>query len=95
MVPIFLDDTFAQNPGLHVHTVLIDHFHVAPSSNKHLLIKMGRYHFYNESPKEYRFRDKDLGLTTDKSYLDQYDFYYNLEEFQEPPETDDDTILYL
>jgi hypothetical protein len=28
--------------------------------------------------------DEDLGLTTDESDFDQYDFYYYLEELQEP-----------
>ncbi len=36
--------------------------------------------------------DEDLVLTTDESDFDQYDFYYNLEELQEPLKTDDDTI---
>ena len=54
---------------------------------------MGRYHFYNESPNKYRFTDEDLGLTTDESDFDQYDFYYNLEELHEPPKMDDDTII--
>jgi hypothetical protein len=55
MAPIRLDHAFTQNPDLHLHTALIDHFHVTPSSNKHLVIKMGRYHFYDESPNEYSF----------------------------------------
>jgi hypothetical protein len=57
--------------------------HAMPSSSKHLAINMGRYHFYNESPNEYSFTDEDLGLTTDKSNFDHYDFYYKLEESQE------------
>ena len=93
MVPICLDHTFAQNPNLHSHTALFDHFHAMPSSSKHLAINMGRYHFYNESPNEYSFTDEDLGLTTDESDFDHYDFYYNLEELQETsPKMDDDTI---
>jgi hypothetical protein len=36
--------------------------------------------------------DEDLGLTIDESDFDQYDFYYNLEELQEPPKMDDDTL---
>jgi hypothetical protein len=28
--------------------------------------------------------DEDLGLTTDESDFDQYNFYYDLEELQEP-----------
>jgi hypothetical protein len=51
-----------------------------PSSNNHAVINMGRYHFYDESPNDYCFTDEDLGLTTDESDFDQYDFYYNLEE---------------
>jgi hypothetical protein len=38
------------------------------------------------------FTDEDLGLSTDEPNFDQYDFYYNLEDLQEPPKTDDDTI---
>jgi hypothetical protein len=55
------------------------------ATSSHSLINMGRYHFYNESPNEYSFTDEDLGLTTDESNFDQYDFYYNLEhqELQE------------
>jgi hypothetical protein len=53
---------------------LIDRFHAAPSSNKHLAINMWRYHFYNDSANEYSFTDEVLGLTTDKSNFDQYDF---------------------
>jgi hypothetical protein len=63
-----------------------------PSSSKYLAINMGRYHFYHESLNEYSFMDEDLGLTTDKSNFDHYDFNYNLEELQEPPKTDNDTI---
>jgi hypothetical protein len=59
---------------------------------KHLIINMWTYHFYDEFPNEYSFIDEDLGLTTDKSNFDQYDFYCNLEELQEPPKTDNDTI---
>jgi hypothetical protein len=55
-----------------------------PSSKKHAAIKMGRYHFYDESPNDYSFMDEDLGLTTDESNFDQDDFYYDLEELQEP-----------
>jgi hypothetical protein len=85
MVPICLDHTFTQYPDLHLHTTLIDHFHATPSSSKHSVINMGRYHFYNESPHEYSFTDEDLGLSTDEPDFDQYDFYYNLEDLQEPP----------
>jgi hypothetical protein len=92
MVPICLDHTFAQNPDLHSHKALFDHSHAMPSGSNHLVINMGRYHFYNESPNKYRFTDEDLGLTTDESDFDQYDFYYNLEELHEPPKMDDDTI---
>jgi hypothetical protein len=53
---------------------------------------MGRYHFYDESPNKYSFTDEDLGLTTDESNFDHYDFYYNLEELQEPPKMDNDII---
>jgi hypothetical protein len=41
------------------------------------------------------FTDDDLGLTTDESDFDQYDFYYNLEELQEPLKMDNDTIFYM
>jgi hypothetical protein len=58
----------------------------------HARALMGRYHFYHESLNEYSFMDEDLGLTTDKSNFDHYDFYNNLEELQEPPKTDNDTI---
>jgi hypothetical protein len=34
--------------------------------------------------------DEDHGLTTDESDFDQYDFYYTLEELQEPSKKDDD-----
>jgi hypothetical protein len=51
--------------------------------------------FFNESPNEYSFMDEDLGLTTDEPNFDQYDFYYNLEELQEPPKMDDDTFSYM
>jgi hypothetical protein len=64
----------------------------APSSSNHLVINIGRYHFYDESPNEYSFMDENLGLTTGESNFDQYDCYYNLEELQEPPKMDDDTI---
>jgi hypothetical protein len=82
MVPICLDHTFTQTLDLHMHTALSDQFHVVPSSNKHAVVNMGRYHFYDESPNEYSFMDEDFGLTTDKSNFDQYDFYYTLEELQ-------------
>jgi hypothetical protein len=37
MVPIHPDRVFAQNPAIHSHTTLFDHFHVTPSSSsKHL-----------------------------------------------------------
>ncbi len=63
-----------------------------PSSSKNSVINFGRYHFYNESrPNEYSFIDEDLGLSTNESDFDQYDFYYNLEELQAPPKMDDDT----
>jgi hypothetical protein len=74
---------------------LIDHSHSIPSSSKHSVINMGRYHFYNESPNEYSFIDEDLGLSSDESDFDQYDFYYNLEELQEPPKMDDDRLPFL
>jgi hypothetical protein len=76
MVPIWcLDHTFAQNHYLHLHTALIKWSHATPSSNKHVVINMGRYHFYDESPNEYSFTDEDLGLTTDEPNFDQYNFY--------------------
>jgi hypothetical protein len=74
---------------------LIDHFHATPSSSKPLVINMWRYHFYEESPNEYSFTNEDLGLSTDESNFDMYDFYYNLEELQAPPNMDDDTISNL
>jgi hypothetical protein len=92
MAPMHLDHTFAQCPDLHLHTTLIDHFHATPSRTEHSVINMGRYHFYDESPNEYSFTDEDLGLSTDKPNFDHYDFYYNLEELQEPPKMEDDTI---
>jgi hypothetical protein len=92
VVPIHFDHTFTQKPDLHSHTAFIDCLHAAPSSNKHPVINMGTYHFYDESPNEYSIMDEDLGLTIDESDFDQYDFYYNLEELQEPPKTDDDTL---
>ena len=95
MVPIHLDHTFDQTPNLHLHTGLIEQLHIMPSNNKYLVINMGRYQFYDKSPNEYCFTDGDLGLTIDKSNFDQYDFYYNLEELQEPADPsmmDDDSI---
>jgi hypothetical protein len=80
MVPIHLDHTFAQTPDLHLHTASTVWFHITPLSNKHVVIKMGRYHFYDKSPNEYFFTDEDLGLTN----FDQYNFYYDLEDLQEP-----------
>jgi hypothetical protein len=35
-------------PDLHLHMTLIDHCYAAPSSNNHLAINIGRYHFYNK-----------------------------------------------
>jgi hypothetical protein len=52
----------------------------------------GGFHFYDESPNGYSFKDEDLGLATHESDFDQYDFYYNLEELQKPLKMDDDTI---
>jgi hypothetical protein len=52
-------------------------------------------HFYAKSPNEYSFTDEDLGLTTDEPNFDQYNFYYDLEELQEPADpsmADDDSI---
>jgi hypothetical protein len=46
----------------------------------------------DESPNVYSFTDKDLGLSTDEPNFDQYDFYYNLEDLQEPPKMDDEVI---
>jgi hypothetical protein len=84
MVPICLDHTFDQTPNFHLHTALIEQFHMMPSSKKHAVINMGRYHSYDESPNDYSFMDEDLGLTTDESDFDQCNFYYDLEELQEP-----------
>ncbi len=53
---------------------------------------MGRYYFNNKPPNEYSFTDEDLGLSTNEPNFDQYDFYYNLEELQEPSKMDDATI---
>jgi hypothetical protein len=95
MIPIRLDHIFPQTPNLHLHTASIEQFHAKPLSNKHVAINMGRYHVYNESPNEFSFMDEDLGLTTDESDFDQYDFYYDLEELQEPADpcmTDNDFI---
>jgi hypothetical protein len=58
----------------HLHTALIEQFHMMPSSKKHSAINMGRYHFYDESPNDCSFMDEDLGLTTDESNFDQCDF---------------------
>jgi hypothetical protein len=38
---------------------------MTPSSNKHAVIKMGRYHFYDKSPNDYCFMDEDHDLNTD------------------------------
>jgi hypothetical protein len=90
--PVRLDHTFTQYPDLHLHTTLIDHFHATPSRSKHSVINMERYHFYNESRDEYSLSDEDLRLSTDEPDFDQYDFYYNLEELQEPPKMDNATM---
>jgi hypothetical protein len=76
---------------------LIDCFHTTLSSTKPsaININIGRYHFYEESPNEYSFTDGDLGLSTDESDFEMYDFYYNLEELQGPSKMDDDTISNL
>jgi hypothetical protein len=66
-----------------------------PSSSKHLAINIGRYSFYDESPNEYSFTNEDLGLSTNESDFDMYDFYYNVEELKTPPKMDDDTISNL
>jgi hypothetical protein len=47
MVPICLDHTFDQTPNLHSNTALIAWLHMKPSSIKHAVINMGRYHFYS------------------------------------------------
>jgi hypothetical protein len=52
-------------------------------------------HYYAKSPNEHSFTDEDLGLTTDETNFDQYNFYYDLEELQEPADpsmADDDSI---
>jgi hypothetical protein len=93
MAPFCLDHTFTQYRALHWHTTLIDHFHAMPSNSKHLAINMeGYYPFHNESPKEYSFTNEDLGLSTNKSDFDTYDFYYN-EELNTPPKMDNDTTI--
>jgi hypothetical protein len=58
-------------------------------------INMGRYHFYNEFPNDYCFQDEDSGLSTDESYFDQYNFYYDWEELQKPadPSMMDETMI--
>jgi hypothetical protein len=56
---------------------------------------MGRYNFYDESPNEYSFINEDLGLSTEESVFDMYDFYYNEEELNMPPKMDYDTISNL
>jgi hypothetical protein len=66
-----------------------------PSSSKHLAINMGRYPFYNESSNEYSFTDEGLALAIHESNFDQFDFYYDLEELQEPPKMDNDIISKL
>ena len=81
MIPIGLDHTFDQTPSIwtihltrpltSICTALIESFHIMPSSNKHAVINMGRYHFYDKSPNEYCLMDEDLSLTTDKSNFDQ------------------------
>jgi hypothetical protein len=65
------------------------------SHNKPSAINIGRYYFYQESPNEYSFTGGDLGLSTSKPNFEMYDFYYNLEELQEPFKMDDDTISNL
>jgi hypothetical protein len=54
---------------------------------------MGRYHFNDKSPNEYSFTDENLGLSTNVPDFDQDNFYYNLEDLQDPPKTDDDAIF--
>jgi hypothetical protein len=95
MVPICLDHTFAQYPDILLHTTVLDYFHATPSNSNHRVVNMGRYHFYNESPNVYSFTDKDLGLSTNEPDFDQYSFYYNSEDLQEPPKMDDVTISHM
>jgi hypothetical protein len=45
---------------------------------------MGRYHFNDKSPNEYSFTDENLGLSTNVPDFDQDNFYYNLEDLQDP-----------
>jgi hypothetical protein len=56
---------------------------------------MRRYNFYDESTNEYSVINEDLGLSTDESNFDTYDFYYNEEELNTPPKMDYDTISNL
>jgi hypothetical protein len=50
-------------------------FHTAPSNSNHLVVNMGRYHFYDESPNVYSFTDEDLGLSTYEPDFDQSHWY--------------------
>jgi hypothetical protein len=61
MVPIHLDNAFNQTPDLCLHKALIEGLNMKSPSNKHVVINMGRYHFYDYSPNEYCFMDEDLG----------------------------------
>jgi hypothetical protein len=55
MVPIQLGHTFAQYTDLSLHTTLLDQLWAIRTSCKHLVINMGSYNFYDESPNEYSF----------------------------------------
>jgi hypothetical protein len=56
---------------------------------------MGRYNFYDESPNKYSFLNENLGISTNASNFDTYDFYYNEEELSTPPKMDYDIIFNL
>jgi hypothetical protein len=71
MVPICLDHTFAQNPDLHSHTALFDHFQPCHAFQQQSLLRSsiwGDIISMTSLPmNQYSFMDEDLGLTTDKS----------------------------
>jgi hypothetical protein len=56
---------------------------------------MGRYTFNDESPNANCFMNKGLGVSTNESEFDTYDFNYNEEELNTPPTMDCDTITNL
>ncbi len=76
MVPICLDHTFAQTPNLHLHTALTEW------SNKHAVINMGNIISLMSQLMNTASWMKILVWSL--MSFDQYDFYYDLEELQEP-----------